>query len=144
MADLTHCCISYNMTYKMMNSIEKWLYCHIQIGRAQMSLCSLIRAFFMQVVKLCAAAQAVLCLNCLHMAEGPFSQTHQIQFLTCCSGLGSRWMPVWLVIRRLQVQPCQVGNILSCSMIMKYFLRSFSPFLWVKKGSCQFLVKECA
>ena len=28
--------------------------------------------------------------------------------------------------------------------IMKYFLRSFSPFRWFKKGSCQFLAKECA
>ena len=28
--------------------------------------------------------------------------------------------------------------------IMKYFLWSFSPFRWFKKGSCQFLVKECA
>ena len=28
-------------------------------------------------------------------------------------------------------------------LIMKYFLRSFSPF-WFKKGSCQFLAKECA
>ena len=26
----------------------------------------------------------------------------------------------------------------------KYFLRSFSPFRWFKKGSCQFLAKECA
>ena len=29
-------------------------------------------------------------------------------------------------------------------MVMKYFLRSFSPFRWFKKGSCQFLAKECA
>ena len=29
-------------------------------------------------------------------------------------------------------------------LIMKYFLRSFSPFRWFKKGSCQFLAKECA
>ena len=28
--------------------------------------------------------------------------------------------------------------------IMKYFLRSFSPFRWFKKGSCQFLTKEYA
>ena len=28
-------------------------------------------------------------------------------------------------------------------LIMKYFLRSFSPFRWFKKGSCQFLAKEC-
>ena len=35
--------------------------------------------------------------------------------------------------------PAEVGNILSWRLIMKYFLRSFSP-----KGSCQFLAKECA
>ena len=33
---------------------------------------------------------------------------------------------------------------LSWRLIMKYFLRSFSPFRWFKKGSCQFLAKECA
>ena len=40
--------------------------------------------------------------------------------------------------------PHWVGNILSWRLIVKYFLRSFSPFRWFKKGSCQFLVKECA
>ena len=40
--------------------------------------------------------------------------------------------------------PTEVGNILSWRMIMKYFLRSFSPFRWFKKGSCQFLAKEHA
>ena len=40
--------------------------------------------------------------------------------------------------------PATVGNILSWRLIMKYFLRSFSPFRWFKKGSCQFLEKECA
>ena len=40
--------------------------------------------------------------------------------------------------------PVEVGNILSWRLIMKYFLRSFSPFRWFKKGSCQFLAKECA
>ena len=40
--------------------------------------------------------------------------------------------------------PREVGNILSWRLIMKYFLRSFSPFRWFKKGSCQFLAKECA
>ena len=39
--------------------------------------------------------------------------------------------------------PSEVGNILSWRLIMKYFLRSFSPFRWFKKGSCQFLAKEC-
>ena len=29
-------------------------------------------------------------------------------------------------------------------LIRKYFLRSFSPFHWFKKGRCQFLAKECA
>ena len=36
------------------------------------------------------------------------------------------------------------GNILSWGLIMKYFLRSFTPFRWLKKGSYQILVKECA
>ena len=36
--------------------------------------------------------------------------------------------------------PAEVGNILSWRLIMKYFLRSYSPFCWFKKGSCQFLV----
>ena len=40
--------------------------------------------------------------------------------------------------------PAEVGNILSWILIMKYFVRSFSPFRWFKTGSCQFLVKECA
>ena len=40
--------------------------------------------------------------------------------------------------------PAEVSNILSWRLIVKYFLRSFSPFRWFKKGSCQFLVKECA
>ena len=40
--------------------------------------------------------------------------------------------------------PAEVGNILSWRLIMKYFLRSFSPFCWFKKASCQFLAKECA
>ena len=40
--------------------------------------------------------------------------------------------------------PAEVGNILSWRLIVKYFLRSLSPFRWFKKGSCQFLAKECA
>ena len=40
--------------------------------------------------------------------------------------------------------PTEVGNILSWKLIMKYFRLSFSPFRWFKKGSCQFLAKECA
>ena len=42
------------------------------------------------------------------------------------------------------LSPSRCGNILSWRLIMKYFLQSFSPFLWFKKGSCQFLVKKCA
>ena len=40
----------------------------------------------------------------------------------------------------------EVGSILSWRLIMKYmyFLWSFSPFRWFKKGSHQFLAKECA
>ena len=40
--------------------------------------------------------------------------------------------------------PAEVGNILSWRLIMKYFLQSFPPFCWFKKGSCQFLAKEWA
>ena len=36
----------------------------------------------------------------------------------------------------------EVGNILSWRL--KYFLWPFSPFRWFKKGTCQFLAKECA
>ena len=37
-----------------------------------------------------------------------------------------------------------VGNILLWRLIMKYRLRLLSPFCWFKKGSFQFLAKECA
>ena len=40
--------------------------------------------------------------------------------------------------------PRRVGNSLSWRLIMKYFLRPSSPFRWFKKGSCQFLAKDCA
>ena len=40
--------------------------------------------------------------------------------------------------------PAEVGNILSWRLIRKYFLLSFSPFRWFKKGSCQYPAKECA
>ena len=40
--------------------------------------------------------------------------------------------------------PSKVANILSWRLIMKYFLRSFFPVRWFKKGSCQFQAKECA
>ena len=61
--------------------------------------------------------------------------------------------PVWVVswMRRptgdqevAGSAPAKVGNILSWRLIMKYFLRSFSPFRWFEKGSCQFLAEECA
>ena len=38
----------------------------------------------------------------------------------------------------------QSGTILSLRLIMKSLLRSFSPFSWFKKGSCQLLAKDCA
>ena len=40
--------------------------------------------------------------------------------------------------------PARFGNIFSWRLIMTYFLRSFSHFRYFKKGSCQFLTKECA
>ena len=40
--------------------------------------------------------------------------------------------------------PAGLATSFHGDLIMKYFLQSFSPFRWFKKGSCQFLVKECA
>ena len=40
--------------------------------------------------------------------------------------------------------PTEFGNILSWRLITKYFLWSFSPIRWFKRGSCQFPAKECA
>ena len=50
------------------------------------------------------------------------------------------WMGIRLVIRRLHVWS---QHSFVEILIMKYFLWSFSPFCWFKKGSCQFLAKEC-
>ena len=58
---------------------------------------------------------------------------------------GSVGCAIRLETWRSRVQPpSEVGNIHSWRLIMKYFLWSFSPFRWFKKGSCQFLAKECA
>ena len=40
--------------------------------------------------------------------------------------------------------PARSATFFREDLIMKYFIRSFSPFRWFKKGRCQFLVKECA
>ena len=40
--------------------------------------------------------------------------------------------------------PARPATVFHVDLIMKYFLRSFSPFHPFKKGSCQFLAKECA
>ena len=40
--------------------------------------------------------------------------------------------------------PSRSGNILTWRFNVKYFVWSFSAFRWFKKGSCQFLAKECA
>ena len=70
------------------------------------------------------------------------------------SAVGTLWWcrPRWLSWMRRPTEdqevagsiPAEVGNILSWRLIMKYFLQSFSPFRWFKKGRCQFLAKECA
>ena len=39
--------------------------------------------------------------------------------------------------------PAGLATFFHGDLIMKYFLGSFSPFRWFKKGSCQFLAKEC-
>ena len=65
--------------------------------------------------------------------------------LLVCRPLWLSWMRVWLVIRRLRVLiPAGSPAFFCGNLIMKYFLRGFSPFRWFKKGCFQFLVKECA
>ena len=66
-------------------------------------------------------------------------------YLVMCRPRWRSWMRVRLETQEVAgLTPAEVGNILSWRLIMKYFLRSFSPFRWFKKGSCQFLAKECA
>ena len=58
---------------------------------------------------------------------------------------GSVGCAVRLETRRSRVQPLpRSATFFSWILIVKYFLRSFSPFRWFKKGSYQFLAKECA
>ena len=66
--------------------------------------------------------------------------------ITILAGLsGSVGCPIRLETRRSRVQPLPwSATFFSWRLIMKYFLRSFCPFPWFKKGSCQFLAKECA
>ena len=85
-----------------------------------------------------------------------FLRSHwaSVALITCRASLGQEnerllkwlsWMRMWLEIRRSRVRPpAEDGNNLSWRLIMKYFLRSFSPFRWFKKCSCQVLAKECA
>ena len=75
------------------------------------------------------------------------TKAHLEMFSHICSSSRPRWL-IWM--RRptgdqevAGSTPAEVGNILSWRLIMKYFLRSFSSFSWFKKGSCQFLAKEC-
>ena len=49
-----------------------------------------------------------------------------------------------LVIRRLEVRSKLSKVTFFCVMIMKYFLWLFSHLCRFKKGSCQFLVDQCA
>ena len=64
-------------------------------------------------------------------------------YMKHCLPLWLSLMHVWLVISRSWgFSPARSGKILSWRLFMKYFLRSFSPFSWFKKGSCQFLAKE--
>ena len=53
------------------------------------------------------------------------------------------WMHVQLEIRRLRVWP-PLGWQHPFEIDHEIFSMVHSPFLWFKKGSCQFLVKECA
>ena len=97
----------------------------------------------------CADAQADLGLRCSHIQKTRFCMAWRIY--SHGGHIGHRFRPRWLSWMRRPTRdqevagstPAEVGNILSWRL-MKYFLRSFSPFRWFKKGSCQFLAKKCA
>ena len=63
-----------------------------------------------------------------------------------CSDCRPQWlsqMRIRLEIRMWQVWSLQCLATFFCGrLIMNYFLQSFSPFGWFKKGSYQFLMKE--
>ena len=70
---------------------------------------------------------------------------HRISVMTSCRPRWLSWMRRPTGDQEVAGStPAEVGNILLWRLIMKFFLRSFSPFRWFKKGSCQFLAKECA
>ena len=104
--------------------------CFLKYSMKRQTVLTLIRVLF----------QSDLGLLCLHMT---FVRNFGVQNFR---------RPRWLNWMRRPTgdqevassTPAEVGNILSWRLIMKYFLRSFSPFRWFKKGSCQFLAKECA
>ena len=84
---------------------------------------------------------------------GPKSKTMLAKQLCCIQTKMYRLcQPQWLSWMRRPTgdqevagsTPAEVGNILSWRLIVKSFLRSFSPFHWFKNGSGQFLAKECA
>ena len=67
------------------------------------------------------------------------------------SGFPGCWWPRWLSWMRVQLlkggcgfNPGRSATFFHGDFIMKYFLRSFSPFHWFKKVICQFLAKECS
>ena len=51
--------------------------------------------------------------------------------------------PQWLSWMRPPTGDQEVTGSTPCRGQQHSFLWSFSPFLWFKKGSCQFLAKEC-
>ena len=82
----------------------------------------------------CADAQADLGLRCPYMPEDMFLAWHStfnpVGNLIFSWPWWLSWMGVRLVIGGCGFDPCQVGIILLWRLIMKYFLRSFSPFRW--------------
>ena len=111
----------------LLNELQHEQRCLQSICRQQFSLCIQISRQIFQLYPL-----TIILLLFLH------ENMHSVG-LGGSVGYPSDW---WSGVCRFD--PRQVGNILSWRLIMKYFLRSYSPFHWFKKGSGQFLEKECA
>ena len=96
---------------------------------------------------------SMCCLISRWTSAGMIQVGVQFSSVSICSKISnSAGWPWWFIWMRRPTgdqevtgsTPAEVGNILSWRLITKYFLQSFSTFRWSKKGSCQFLVKECA
>ena len=127
---------------------------------------SMLSGYIVFVFSLCVCMSVCLCVNIYFVSKisqellylESWNLVHVTSMTSCIVGqkigaVGSGHLEL-LPFVVLAICKCQnietmlsllaMAGGISEHSIMKYFLRSFSPFRWFKKGSCQFLAKECA